>query len=85
MGLKKIIHVNKHIIKSNVKNSENEPCITAKTYKDNKYCKKVDIMDDRGNVVASIVQKMDKPKSCGARVWIETKNSILIDGREYNE
>ena len=36
--MKKKIHVNQHIIRSNRKNNEREPVLTVKTYKSNDYC-----------------------------------------------
>jgi len=35
--MKRIIHVNQHIIKSNRKNKEDKPVLTCKTYKQNLY------------------------------------------------
>ena len=32
--MKKVIHINQHVIKSNAKSGEREPVITVKTYKD---------------------------------------------------
>ena len=39
--MKKIIHINQHVIKSNSKTGEREPVITVKTYKDNNYAHEV--------------------------------------------
>ena len=36
--MKRRIHVNQHIIRSNRKNNEREPVLTVKTYKSNDYC-----------------------------------------------
>lgn len=77
-GLKKYLHVNKHKIASNLKHEKDDPVITAKTYKSNDYAKQVDILDKEGNVVASLVQEMDKPLSCGARVYIVTNATIKV-------
>ena len=38
--MKTYIHVNQHVIKSNLKNGENKPAITVKTSKSNTYCHK---------------------------------------------
>ena len=35
--MKKIIHVNQHVIRRNTKNNTDEPVLTVKTYKENKY------------------------------------------------
>ncbi len=76
--MKTIIHVNQHVIKKNAKDSENNPVLTVKTYKENRYAHEVEILDEAGNVIATIVYRPEKPLSCGARVWIETKNEVVI-------
>lgn len=73
------IHVNQHAIKRNNKTGSNEPVITCKTYKDNRYAHEAIIKDKAGNEVARVVYRPDKPLSCGARVWIETNNEVVID------
>ena len=35
--MKTIIHVNQHKIKANTKHGTDDPCLTVKTYKDNRY------------------------------------------------
>ena len=77
--MKKVIHINKHVIVSNRKHGKNEPPITVKTYKTNDYCHRVSILDKDGNVVATVIHRTEKPLSCGARVWIETNNEVLIE------
>ena len=74
--LKKIIHVNQHVIKSNRKHGTCAPVLTIKTYKSNDYAHEAIIKDDRGIEVAKVVYRPNKPLSCGAHVWIETKNEI---------
>jgi hypothetical protein len=74
--MKKIIHINQHVIRRNTKTGERNPVITCKTYKTNDYADKVIIKDKDGDEVATIIYSPDKPLSCGARVWIETKNEI---------
>ena len=70
--MKKRIHVNQHIIRSNKKNDEREPVLTVKTYKSNDYCHEA-IIDGPSKVIYS----PDKPLPCGARVWIETDSEII--------
>ena len=74
--MKKKIHINMHVIRSNKKNGTNDPVITVKTYKSNTYGHEVDIL---GN--SKVVYSPDKPLSCGARVWIETDSEVLVDGK----
>jgi hypothetical protein len=69
--MKKIIHVNQHVIKSNRKHDKREPVLTVKTYKSNEYAHEVHI-----DGPCSIIYSPDKPLSCGAHVWIETKANI---------
>lgn len=76
--MKHIIHINQHKIKSNSKTGDREPVITCKTYKSNKYAKEVDILDENGKVVCSVIYNPDKPLSCGAKVWIQTENEIVL-------
>jgi hypothetical protein len=82
MAKKKIIHINQHVIKSNTKNKKSDPPITVKTYNTNDYCQEVIICDGEGNEVAKVVHRPHKPLSCGARVWIETRNEVIcLDGK----
>ncbi len=74
--MKTIIHVNQQKIQQNRKNSTQEPVITCKTYKENKYADEVIIYGQDGRIAAKIVHSPNKPLSCGARVWIETTNKV---------
>jgi hypothetical protein len=71
--MKTIIHVNAHVIKANKKNGVNDPVLTVKTYKENRYAHEVDI-----NGPSKIVYSPDKPLSCGAHVWMETQGEVTI-------
>lgn len=70
----KKIHINQHVIRANKKNSTNEPVITVKTSKSNNYAKEVEILGK-----SKIIYNPDKPLSCGAKVWIETKAKVVLD------
>ena len=72
----KRIHINQHNIKHNTKTGGNKPVITVKTYKDNNYCHELDILDKDGKIIATLKYSPDKPLSCGAKVWIETRNEV---------
>jgi hypothetical protein len=74
------IHVNQHNIRANIKGAA-LPVITVKSGKSNQYGNRVDILDDEGNVVATVIYSPEKPLSCGAKVWIETRQPILVDGQ----
>lgn len=75
--MKTIIHVNQHNIKAN-KNGKNLPVLTCKTYKSNKYANECIIFDKNNIEVARIIYRPNNPLSCGAKVWIETKNNIEL-------
>jgi hypothetical protein len=71
--MKTIIHVNQHAVKANAKNGANDPVLTVKTYKDNRYAHTVDVKGP-----SKIVYSPDKPLSCGARVWVETQSEVEV-------
>ena len=71
--MKTIIHVNQHAVKANAKNGTNDPVLTVKTYKDNRYAHTVDVKGP-----SKIVYSPDKPLSCGARVWVETQSEVEV-------
>ena len=70
--MKTIIHVNQHIIKRNRKHGTEEPVLTCKTYKSNKYAYQVQI-----NGSCKVVYSPNKPLACGANVWIETEAEVV--------
>ncbi len=71
--MKTIIHVNQHAIKRNNKNGTNEPVLTVKNYKSNRYAHEVSI-----DGPSKLVYSPNKPLSCGARVWIETHAPVVL-------
>ena len=71
--MKKRIHINQHVIRSNTKNDKNDPVITVKTSRDNIYCHAVKILGE-----STVVYSPDKPLSCGAKVGIETTANIEV-------
>ena len=71
--MKTKIHVNQHVIKANAKSGRNDPVLTVKTYKENRYANSVKI-----HGASTIVYSPDKPMSCGAKVWIETTSPVEI-------
>lgn len=74
--MKKIIHVNQHVIKENRKNGTRKPPLTCKTSKDNIYAKQITI-----DGPCRIRYSPDKPLSCGAHVWIETESEVTFIGK----
>lgn len=72
-GLRKQIHINQHVIKSNAKTGDRKPVITVKTYRSNDYGHDVGI---QGPCI--VKYSPDKPLSCGAKVWIETTAGVNV-------
>lgn len=70
-GTIKRIHINKHVIAANAKHGRNDPPISIKHKKENIRTHEVDIMGP-----SLVVHSPDKPLSCGAKVWIETKSEV---------
>jgi len=76
--MKKFIHVNQHIIRANKRHGKSDPVITVKSGRKNQYAKELTIYDDKGNPVAKIVYRPEKPLKCGAHCWVETTNEVTI-------
>lgn len=70
----KRVHINKHVIASNLKHGEDKPPIRVKTYSQNIAARHVHIQGP-----SQVVYSPDKPLSCGARLWIETKAPVVVD------
>ena len=73
--MKKKIHVNTHVIRSNQKTGNRNPVITVKTYKTNTYAHEVEILGPSKVVYG---HNGDKILNCGARVVIETESEYKI-------
>lgn len=76
--MRTIIHVNQHNIKHNKKSTDKKPVLTVKNYKENKYADSVSIVVPGIGEVAKIVYEPDKPLSCGATCWIESKYDVVV-------
>lgn len=74
--VKKIIHVNQHVIRRNRVTGESAPVITVKTHKQNVYGSDVEIAG-----ASRIRYRPEKPLSCGATVWIETTSEVIVDSK----
>lgn len=70
--MKTVVHVNQHAVRANAKSGECNPVLTLKTYKSNTYAHEVEIKGP-----CRVVYSPDKPLSCGARVWIETRAEVV--------
>lgn len=73
-GLIKRIHINKHVIRANLKNGADDPAITVQLSTGPLRAKHVDIRGPSRLVTG------DKPLSCGARIWLETKAEVFLHG-----
>ena len=73
------IHVNQHVIKANAKYGENNPIFTIKQGGKNTYAFNVKVKGEM-----ELVYSPDKPLSCGAKVWIETRGDIKVDNKKMS-
>lgn len=71
------IHVDQHVIRANTKSGADAPPLTIQTYKGSTKAHEVIIFDKEGEEVARVVYRPHQPLSCGARLWIETKATVV--------
>lgn len=69
----KRIHVNKHKILSNHKHGLHEPVVAVRTSKGVTYGHEALI-----HGVSRVVYRPEKPLSCGAVLWVETKAEVVV-------
>lgn len=74
-GTLKRIHVNQHNIRSNGKGNPPLPVLTVKHKGKTLVGNTCEILGESG-----IVYRPEKPLSCGAKVWVETRATIVLDG-----
>ena len=73
-GILKRIHVNTHRLRANARIDTPEPVITVKTWKSNHYGFRAAVLGP-----STVVYRPEKPLSCGAVLWVETRAPVLID------
>lgn len=78
-GIIKRLHVNQHVIRENLKTGDDQPVCSAQTSRGVVRGRKIHIIDSAGNVVATLLQAMDAPLGCGARVYIDTQAEIRVE------
>jgi len=79
-GTIKRLHVNQNAIRRNTREGLEEPPLTVQHHTGPKRTSRVDLLDETGEVVASLIYRPRNPLSCGARVWLETKLEVsLVD------
>ena len=71
----KIIHINRNIIQSNAKHCRKEPVVRVEENGIVKYCMEVEILGP-----SRMVYRPDKPRPCGAKLWIETDAEVKMIG-----
>jgi len=76
--MKTKLHVNQHHIRANIKGA-NMPVLTVKDYINNRKCNSASLIDSKGDVVAKLVYRPDKPLPCGAKVWLETELKVITE------
>lgn len=69
----KRIHVNQHVIRANKKHGRHDPPLRVKTSRENTAAHSVRIMGP-----SKVIYSPDRPLSCGARVWIETRADVEV-------
>jgi hypothetical protein len=70
-----IIHINRNIIQSNAKHNRKAPVVRVEKNGIVTYCMEVII---KGS--SRMVYRPDKPRSCGAKLWIETDSDVEMIG-----
>lgn len=68
----KKIHINMHVIRKNKKENLYDPVVTVKSSSGNFYGHRVQIEGP------SEIVYPEKPLSCGARVWVETRSPVQV-------
>lgn len=70
-GTIKRIHVNQHVIRANTKTGARDNVVTIQ-WRNKSYC--VRTVNIAG--ASEVIYSHDKPLSCGARVWVETRAEV---------
>ena len=76
MTNKTIIHINKNIIQQNNKRGTKLPVCRVEKNGKTWYGSKVDILGP-----SEMIYSPDKPRRCGAKLWIETDSEIIIHNK----
>jgi len=80
-SMKTVIHINKNLKHSNDKHGRTLPVCRIETAGNIWYGSRVDILGP-----SSMIYSPDKPRKCGAKLWIETESEVVIyDKTTYAE
>ena len=71
----KIIHINRNIIQRNAKRELEEPVVRVEEKGSVVYCMEVDIKGP-----SRMIYRPEKPRPCGAKLWIETDADVEMIG-----
>lgn len=66
------VNVNLSVIRANARHGKDDPPIRISRGRKIQYCREVKVGEGR------FVYSPDKPLSCGARLWFETRNPIEV-------
>ena len=77
MAKRHIIHVAQDAIRANVKDGGDRPPIIDNTYQGSRRGYEAALVIN-GEVVGKVVNRMQDPNACGARVWIEWYHEVEL-------
>lgn len=73
----KIIHINRNIIQQNAKHNKRHPVCRVEEKGVVRYCMEVNIKGP-----SRMIYSPDKPRPCGAKLWIETDADVELIGEK---
>lgn len=79
--MKTIIHVHQQVIRQNIKHGQGEHPLTVKTFSGSVRSKPLRSCRASEVFIAGpsrVVYSLERPLSCGARVWIETESEVTV-------
>ena len=71
----KIIHINRNVLQRNEKNGRSEPIVRVEEKGVVTYCMEAVIKGP-----SRMIYRPDKPRPCGAKLWIETDAEVEMIG-----
>lgn len=72
-GSAKRIHVNQRNLRRRVKGVSSDPCYTVKYQGRTYWAEEIEILGP-----CQLLERIDNPLSCGARLWIETTAAVWL-------
>jgi hypothetical protein len=72
---KTILHVNQAVIAKNRKEGTNLPPLIVRDYRGSKPAHEAEILGP-----SKLVYRPHDPLDCGARLWLETRSPVMVDG-----